>query len=124
VAVKTGKGTGKNSGRRIGVNIISYRNKMTKPKLDEEVGLDIGPDEMLIECSKKLIVNSLLTLKIMLAYASRYEIIQTPAKILWVKSSLRKTYYINCGFTNLMPKDKEILSQYLKSSHSKNTAHT
>ena len=120
MAVKKIKAGVKDSGKYIGVNIISYRNRMTKPKLDEEVGLDIGPDEILIECSKKLILNSLLTLKILLAFASRYEVIQTPAKILWVKRSLRKTYYINCGFTNLMPKDKKILSQYLKAGRNNN----
>jgi len=100
--------------KRIGVNIVCYKRKVTKPKLDEEVGLNIALGGVLIECSKKLDKGSLLTLKLMLTYDSKYKIIQTPARVVWSKKSSRNTYYLGCKFTRLKANDKKALAQYLK----------
>ncbi|MBL7068576.1 MAG: PilZ domain-containing protein [Candidatus Omnitrophica bacterium] len=100
--------------KRIGVNIVCYNKKVTKPKLDEEVGLNIALGGVLVECSKRLARGSLLTLKLMLTYDSKYKIILTPARVVWNKKSSRNTYYIGCKFTRLKAKDKETLTQHLK----------
>lgn len=99
---------------RIGVNIVKYNRKKTGPKLDEEIGLNISIGGILIECSKKLSVKSILKLKIMFPFESKYTIISGAALVMWNKKSFRKTYYIGCKFDRLKEKDKFVLIQYIK----------
>ncbi|NQT07322.1 MAG: PilZ domain-containing protein [Candidatus Omnitrophica bacterium] len=96
----------------IGVNIISLNKKSTLPKLDEEVGLNIGEGGALLECSKNIKKGALLVLKIMLDLDFKYVVVEAPAKVVWTKKTSRKTYYLGCKFTRLKPKDRIALKRF------------
>lgn len=97
--------------KTVGVNIIQHGSKKTLPKFNEEVGLNLSENGILIECSKGLAAGTNLRLIIMFLIDSKYNIIQTPAKIAWTKKTRRKTYLFGCRFMRLSQKQKSILKR-------------
>ena len=100
----------------VGVNITQFGNIKAHPKVDHEVGLDIGTGGMMIVCTNKFGVGTPLQMTIVLPPDDDFHRqVNLKGKVAWVRQRRlygKRQYQIGVKFTDIKTEDREALDRF------------